>query len=301
MLAIEARNLRKKFGAKEVVKGVDISVRTGEIFGFLGRNGAGKSTLINMLTGIIPPTSGSCSLLGVPIPNDQVKKRIGVLPDYTTLYDSMTVIEHLKYLAAVSGRKISKTAARLLLEQVGLAAHARKKAGKLSFGQKKKLGIALAIVHDPELVILDEPTSGLDAESALHMQALIQQLQKEGKTVFLTSHNLNEVEKLCHRIAIMKEGKVVTSGTLDELRRYYRTSLTVTIKHNTIHPEEQTLLLNWLNGNGSSVNMTETFTSMTLDNEEKISEIVRAFNRSKIDVLRVEVDEPTLEDIFLQL
>ena len=146
-----------------------------------------------------------------------------------------------------------------VLQLVGLESHAHKKTAKFSFGMKKKLGIAQAIIHDPELIFLDEPTSGLDAESAIHIQKLINDLQKRGKTIFMTSHNLDEVEKICTRIAIMKEGQIVKIGTMDELRAFYRSTITVKLKHSPIPKSEQVNLHQWLESVGRDIEMKEPY------------------------------------------
>lgn len=299
MIAIETKQLKKSYGKQPVVKGMDLVVKQGEIFGFLGRNGAGKSTFINMLTGIIQPSSGAYFLLGVQGPNDQVKKRIGVMPDYSSLYGSMTAVEHLNYLSALSGKPQTKARCIEVLREVGLEAHAHKKANNYSFGMKKKLGIAQAIIHNPELIFLDEPTSGLDPESVIHIHKLIEDLKKRGKTVFMTSHNLDEVEKICTRIAIMKDGRIITIGSMDELRTYYRSSLTVKVKHSPVPTAEQAALHQWLKANGTDLEIHESHIFLTVDSEKKIAEMIRAFNQCKVDIFRVEVDEPSLEEIFL--
>lgn len=299
MNAIETKQLKKSYGAVPIVKGIDLIVEKGEIFGFLGRNGAGKSTFINMLTGIIPPSYGTYALLGVKGPNDQVKKRIGVLPDYSTLYGSLTAINHLKYLSALSGKYAGKEWCMEVLRLVGLESHAHKKAGKFSFGMKKMLGIAQAIIHDPELIFLDEPTSGLDAEAAIRIHRLIEGLQKRGKTIFMTSHNLDEVEKICTRIAIMKEGQIVKIGTMDELRAFYRSTITVKLKHSPIPKSEQVKLQQWLESVGTDIEMKDPYITINIDDERKIADIIRAFNQCKVDVFRVVVEEPSLEEIFL--
>lgn len=299
MNAIETKQLKKFYGAVSIVKGIDLIVEQGEIFGFLGRNGAGKSTFINMLTGIIQSTSGTYSLLGVKGPNDQVKKRIGVMPDYSTLYGSLTAVEHLKFLSSLSGKPAAKERCIEVLKLVGLESHVHKKAAKFSFGMKKKLGIAQAIIHDPELIFLDEPTSGLDADSAIHIHKLINDLQKRGKTIFMTSHNLDEVEKICTRIAIMKEGQIVKIGTMDELRAFYRSTITVKFKHSPVPKAKQVTLYQWLGSVGTDLEIKDPFVIINIDDEKKIAEIIRAFNQCKIDVFRVEVEEPSLEDIFL--
>lgn len=299
MLAIETKQLKKSYGSASIIKGINLTVKQGEIFGFLGRNGAGKSTFINTLTGIIQPTSGTYTLLGVDGPNDQVKKRIGVMPDYSTLYGSLTALEHLKFLSALSGKPAGKQWCIEVLTQVGLEAHARKKVAKFSFGMKKKLGIALAIIHDPELLFLDEPTSGLDAESAIDIHKLIRELQKRGKTIFMTSHNLAEVEKLCTRIAIMQEGQIDKCGSMDELRAFYRSTIKVKIKHSPIPTSEQLKLQQWLQSAGDDLEMKAPYVTITVKDEKKIAEIIRAFHQCRTDVLRVGVEEPSLEDIFL--
>jgi ABC-2 type transport system ATP-binding protein len=293
---IEATGITKVYGSKTVVDHVDLKVKKGEIYGFLGRNGAGKSTFINIITGVIQPTSGNFKLFNEPN-LEKVKHRIGVLPDYSTFYDSLTAIDHLKYYAKISGYKVSTEHCEHVLKRVGLLEHARKRAGKFSFGMKKKLGIAQAIIHNPDLIFLDEPTSGIDAESGLNIQKLIVNLQKEGKTIFMTSHNLHEVEKICTRIAIMKNGRIFNEGTLEELRSHYMSSIHVDIKHS---PFQQTkLILTFLETVGRDIKTKENRTSLVVDSEEKIPSIIRAFTQHQIDIYRVHVHEPSLEEIIL--
>ncbi|MCM3029763.1 MULTISPECIES: ABC transporter ATP-binding protein [unclassified Niallia] len=299
MTAIKAQKMTKVYNGVTVVNGIDLKVEKGEIFGFLGRNGAGKSTFINMLTGIAKPTSGSFTLLNGDTEATEVKRRIGVMPDYSTFYGSTTALEHLRFFSSLSGKPAQKSACMEALEAVGLAEHANKKAGKFSFGMKKKLGVAQAIIHDPELLFLDEPTSGMDAESVIQIQRLIKSLHNKGKTIFLTSHNLDEVEKLCTRIAIMKEGRIVKIGTMDELRAFYRTNIIVKIRHSIVPVSEEQKLRQWLEGKGTDVQFGDKLTFITVDEDKKIAEITRAFTACKTDIFRVEVEEPTLEEIFL--
>ncbi|MDX8045362.1 ABC transporter ATP-binding protein [Gracilibacillus sp. S3-1-1] len=300
MWAIEAKQLTKSFGKHKVVKGIDLQVKTGEIVGFLGRNGAGKSTFINMLTGIMEPSSGSYALLGVQNANDAIKRQVGVMPDYSSLYGSMTAMKHLSYLAAVSGKTVSREWCIEVLKLVGLEEHANKKAAKFSFGMKKKLALALAIIHDPQLIFLDEPTSGLDAESVIHIHQLIQQLHQQGKTIFMTSHNLDEVEKICSRIAIMKDGSIKRVGSMEELRAYYQSTITVTIKHSSIRSTDLSIIQQWLQQVGESLEMEKSHFTIQVESEQKIAEIIRALGTYKIDIYRVDVEEPSLEEIFLE-
>ncbi|MCP3740295.1 ATP-binding cassette domain-containing protein [Rossellomorea sp. BNER] len=297
MKVIEVNSLSKIYGKNNVVKNVNLVVEKGEIYGFLGRNGAGKSTFINMITGIIEPSSGSFTLLNEPNLQN-VKRYIGVLPDYSTFYDSLTAIGHLKYFTGIHGKSISTAECKWVLQRVGLSEHANKKAGKFSFGMKKKLGIAQAIAHDPELIFLDEPTSGIDAESAIMIQKLILELKEAGKTIFMTSHNLNEVEKICTKIAIMKDGMIINEGTLDDLRALYLSSITIQIKHSSFS-SKQDEVIPFLQSIGREINLNGNKTTLILDSEEKIPVIIRAMMNLKIDIYRINVDEPSLEEIFL--
>lgn len=299
MRAIETKQLHKTYGSTSVVNGINLVVEEGEIFGFLGRNGAGKSTFINMLTGITFPTSGSFSLLGVNGPDERMKKHIGVMPDYSTLFHSMSAMKHLKFLSSLSGRPVSDAECQHVLKLVGLEEVEKKKVSKFSFGMKKKLGIAQAIIHNPSLIFLDEPTSGLDAESALHIHKLIGSLQQQGKTIFMTSHNLDEVEKICTTIAIMKNGGIVKSGTMDELRSYYRSAITVQLKHDPIPAAEAQKLYAWLETAGTELQKTPAYTTVTVGSEQKIADIIRAFTNCQVNIYRVEVNEPSLEEMFL--
>ncbi|KON85514.1 ABC transporter ATP-binding protein [Sporosarcina globispora] len=299
MNAVETKQLSKAYGVHQVVNGMDLTVKKGEIFGFLGRNGAGKSTFINMLTGIISPSSGTYSLLGIEAPGSEVMKRVGVMPDYSSFYGSWTAMEHLRFFSALSGSRASKEKCLEVLRSVDLLSHGNKKTGKFSFGMKKKLGIAQAIIHDPELVFLDEPTSGMDAESAILIHRLIRQLQEQGKTIFMTSHNLDEVEKICTRIAIMRDGVIDKIGTMEELRAFYRSTMTVKMKHSSVPKHEQTRLKQWLESAGTLLEHEDAYTVITISNEKKIAEMIRAFTQCKADVLRVDVEEPSLEEIFL--
>ncbi|MDG5472118.1 ABC transporter ATP-binding protein [Jeotgalibacillus sp. ET6] len=300
MIAIETNDLKKAYGKTAVLKGISLQIKKGEIFGFLGRNGAGKSTFINIMTGIANQSSGSFSILGAGGHRNETKKKIGVMPDYSTFYENLSAVDHLRFFSDLSGNPASKEQCIEVLKSVGLHEHVRKKTKKYSFGMKKKLGIAQAIIHDPELLFLDEPTSGLDAESVIHIQKLIFSLQKQGKTIFMTSHNLDEVEKICTRVAIMREGLIIKCGTMDELKSFYRSTMIVKMKHSPISPSGRETLKKWLKGAGTDLIMKDQSLSITVSSEKKIAEIIRALNQSKVDVYGVHVEEPSLQDIFME-
>lgn len=301
MYALETDRLTKKYNSQTVVNNVSLKVKKGDIFGFLGKNGAGKSTFINMVTSIITPSSGEFNILGYSEVNN-IKNKIGVLPDYSTFYDDLNGIEHLNFFSKLLGVNNSKSDLMKLLELVELQDAAYVKAKKYSFGMKKKLGIAQALVNNPDLIFLDEPTSGVDANAVLSIHSLIRKIANKGKTIFLTSHNLDEVEKLCDEIAIMNKGVIEVQGSLQQLRQQFQTHIKVIIKHSVISIKEEESLSLILNSLSDDVEQTaENITTIIVKNESIIPKVNNAFLDQKIDIYRVEVEELSLEKIFLNI
>ena len=220
--AIAVRDLRKVYGNKAAVDGLSLTVPRGCFFGFLGPNGAGKSTTIRMLTGLIPPNSGSIELLGLPMPAAalEIKKRIGLVPDESLLFDRLTGSEFLEFVGRMYGlaRPVARERARALLGLFELEENSRKLIAEYSKGMRKRVAMAASLIHHPELFLMDEPFEGVDAVGARLMKDILVDQVQRGATVFLTSHVLEVVERLCDRVAIIHEGKIVTEGTLDELR-----------------------------------------------------------------------------------
>jgi ABC-2 type transport system ATP-binding protein len=219
--AILVRDLRKSYGAKAAVDGVTLEVPRGSFFGFLGPNGAGKSTTIRMLTGLIPADSGTIEILGFPLPAQEleIKRRIGLVPDESLLFDRLTGIEFLEFVGRMYSlpRAVALDRARGLMDLFQLQAD-RKIIGEYSKGMRKRVAMAASLIHNPELFLMDEPFEGVDAVGARLMKdILISQVQR-GATIFLTSHVLEVVERLCDRVAIINEGRIVAGGALDEFR-----------------------------------------------------------------------------------
>jgi ABC-2 type transport system ATP-binding protein len=219
--AIQLENLRKLYGGKAAVDGLSLTVPRGSFFGFLGPNGAGKSTTIRMLTGLIPPSSGSIQLLGLSMPEQEIeiKKRIGLVPDESLLFDRLTGAEFLEFVGRMYGldRGVAIDRARGLLELLELP-HDRKIIGEYSKGMRKRVAMAASLIHHPELFLMDEPFEGVDAVGARLMKDILTDQVKRGATIFLTTHVLEVVERLCDRVAIINEGRIVTSAALSELR-----------------------------------------------------------------------------------
>ena len=221
-MAVTVENLSKKYGSQIAVDNISFTVNTGEVVGFLGPNGAGKSTTMKMITCFIAPASGDVRLDQFSIHEDaeEIKKRIGYLPENNPLYTDMPVIEYLQFCAEVQGMKKDKISPRMheMIEKCGLDTEKHKKINELSKGFRQRVGLAQAMIHDPEVLILDEPTSGLDPNQIVEIRNLIKELGKE-KTVILSSHILSEVEATCDRIIIINNGRIVADGTSLSLRQ----------------------------------------------------------------------------------
>ncbi len=217
---IEVRHLSKHFGATVAVDDVSFNVSRGEVLGFLGPNGAGKSTTMRVLTGYIPPTSGSAHVAGLDLRSDSlsVRRRIGYLPESAPLYGDMEVIDFLRFIASVRGIPAGETTDRIgrMVRRCGLEKVIGRPIHHLSKGYRQRVGLAQAMIHDPDLLVLDEPTTGLDPNQIIEIRELIRELGRE-KTVILSTHILPEVEATCGRVLIINDGKIVASGTPGEL------------------------------------------------------------------------------------
>jgi len=224
--AIQVSELTKVINERIIVDRISFSVEEGEVFGLLGANGSGKTTTFNMLAGLLAPSSGTVTLLGKSIKEMQKSKRpeIGFVTQEDSFYETLTVEENLEFFADMFGMpaKESEGMIRKLLGQMKLSEKAETMASRLSGGMKKRLNMACAIVHDPKIIFLDEPTVGLDPMVRREIWALIEQLHSEGKTIIITSHYMDEVERLCHRVAIMYSARLVASGTPAEIKAKYK-------------------------------------------------------------------------------
>lgn len=220
--AIEVHNLRKIYGNKAAVDGLNLVVSQGSFFGFLGPNGAGKTTTIRMLMGLAPPTSGTICLLGLAMPEQslEIKKAIGLVPDESLLFDHLTGGEFIEFVGRMYGleQPVARERSAELLELFELDGNGRKLIAEYSKGMRKRVAMAAALIHRPRLFLMDEPFEGVDAVGARLMKDILLDQVRRGATIFLTSHVLEVVERLCDRVAIINEGKVVAEGSMAELR-----------------------------------------------------------------------------------
>ncbi len=217
---IKIQNLTKKYGLQKAVDDISFDVHTGEIIGFLGPNGAGKTTTMKIITGYLEPDAGEVFIGGKSIRAGEVKKHIGYLPEHNPLYLEMPVIDYLNFCASIQGMDKTTIPNRIreMVKVCGLDAEKHKKIGELSKGYRQRVGLAQALIHDPEILILDEPTTGLDPNQIVEIRELIKHIGKQ-KTVILSTHILPEVEATCDRILIINRGRIVADGTATTLRK----------------------------------------------------------------------------------
>ncbi|WP_214532384.1 ABC transporter ATP-binding protein [Staphylococcus pseudintermedius] len=298
MDAITSSKLTKKYGSKKVVDEVSLSITKGTIFGFLGKNGAGKSTFINMITGLCKPTSGEYKLNC-----ENIYKKVGVLPDYSSMYGDLTGKEHIKYFSNILNVKMSNNEIDDLFDSVGLKEGENLKIKKYSFGMKKKLGIAQSLINKPEILFLDEPTSGVDANSILTIHKLIREVSKNGTTIFITSHNLDEIEKLCDEVAIMSGGQILTQGSLEQLRKIYEENLHLTIEHSDISLNTKNNIERELYDAVSDIKnlvIGEKKSTIEMNFKKHIPIVVKILVHNGIGIYQIKQKELSLEEIFLK-
>jgi ABC-2 type transport system ATP-binding protein len=271
-------HLVKTFGTLRAVDGVSLDVRKGEVFGLLGPNGAGKSTTISMVMGVLTPDSGTVMLEGLGSPTSAaVRRHLGVATQTLAIYDDLTGRENLEFFGRLFGLGGAALKARVdaCLEAVGLADRQKDRAKTYSGGMKRRLNLAAAIVHDPDVILLDEPTAGVDPQSRNNIIEMVQRLAAAGKTVVYTTHYMEEAQKLCSRVAIIDKGKILAEGTVDELVGRFGGESVVTIRRE-----------------GGAV-----------DEVSRTSDPVAALRSvmGSADVSGVRIDRPDLETVFLSL
>ena len=294
--AIETHNLRKVFDRKVAVEDLSLCVERGEVFGFLGPNGAGKTTSIKMLLGLIAPSGGQGTLLGEPLGKETARRRIGFLPEHFRFHDWLSGGEFLELHADLY--HIPRPAARQriaeLLDLVGLAPHAAKKLREYSKGMLQRIGLAQALLNQPELVFLDEPTSGLDPVGRRLVRDIIRDLRGKGTTVFLNSHLLSEVEITCDRVAFIKHGEVLR---ISELKALVDGETTVTIRAGELAP----VVLAGLEQFGKNVRADGDTVALSVSSETALPAITRYLVAQGAEVYAITPQRLSLEDLFIQV
>ncbi len=307
---IKIENLTKNYGPTTAVDNISFEVKTGEVLGFLGPNGAGKTTTMKMITCYMPPTSGPIEVDGYDVFEEslEVRKRIGYLPESAPLYHEMNVVEYLKFVADLRGLKGHDRSSRLkrMIEVTGLGNMLHKDIGELSKGFRQRVGLAQAMIHDPDILVLDEPTSGLDPNQIVEIRDLIKQIGKE-KTVILSTHILSEVQATCDRVLIINRGILVADGTPEELQSSFQGNDRVQVEFKLSDPEVATEKLNEL-GSVRKISRIQTpdnhSAAFVVESEKGVDLRESLFNlavHEKWVMLEMHREHVSLEDVFREL
>ena len=298
-MSIEVRNLSKLYGEQKAVNNISFSVNKGEIVGFLGPNGAGKSTTMKIITGYLHSSVGDAFVCGINVAEDPLatKKKIGYLPEANALYYDMYVKEYLGFIAEAHKIHNLKERIQNAIELTGLTVESKKKVGQLSKGYKQRVGLAAALIHDPEVLILDEPTSGLDPNQIIEIREVIRKQGKD-KTVLFSSHILQEVEAICDRVIIINKGNLVANDSLTNLRKGSSTNIVkVGFKEEVAESRLQELPA------AKSIHRTDpnNWQLATDDSELLRKQILELSLRHNLNIVSLQSENQSLEEVFRNL
>lgn len=302
MKVIQTKNLTKDYNGFRAVDNLNLNIDAGEIYGFLGPNGAGKTTTIFMLLGILKPTHGEIYLMEEPLHKNPLflKKKIGVISETQYLYKEMTANEYLNFFADIYQIKNKKQRIEELLTAVKLLEVKNKKLGAFSHGMQQKIGFARALIHNPDLLLLDEPVSGLDPTGIKQVRDLIENENKKGKTIFISSHLLSEIEKLCNKVAIINKGKLLAEDSMQNLRLKLSEFMQLEIELVQIKKEIMDTLQSF-----SFVKeihqKDKTLTINVSTDEDHRAEISAAISKNGGTILKIQVNEMSLEEAFVTI
>jgi len=299
-MSISIKNVTKVYGKQHAVDDISFEVSSGEIVGFLGPNGAGKSTTMKIITGFLPQTEGKVEVCGIDVNEKpiEVKKRVGYLPEHNPLYLDMYVKEYLMFLAGLHKIKNKKVRVQEMIQAVGLEKEQKKKIGALSKGYRQRVGLAQAMLHNPEVLILDEPTSGLDPNQLVEIRALIKEFGKK-KTVLLSTHIMQEVEAICDRVVIIKDGKIVADEKTSEIQSKVANTQVVKVEFSV---EVKKTELQRIKGITQVKQVSDTVWLLESNQKQDIRPLIaqHAQNNNWL-VLTLQKEEEKLEDVFKKL
>lgn len=301
MAMIEINNITKLYGQQKALDAISLKINEGEIIGLLGPNGAGKSTLMKILTSFIPPSAGTVTINGLDVEEDSLKIRevIGYLPENNPLYTDMYIKEYLKFVLRIYKNVNNKDKViKDVIELTGLGPEQHKKIGALSKGYRQRVGLAQALIHDPEILILDEPTSGLDPNQLVDIRKIITELGKQ-KTVILSTHIMQEVEAMCDRVVIIDKGKIVADDTTSKLSKMAGSGIVFKVEFKEKLNEKQLLNLSFV----SKVTKTPdgSWLIESFENKDIRQEIFQFAVEKKLNVLSLSQQEQNMEEVFRRL
>ena len=298
---IEVQNLVKKFGSATVLDGISFGVQEGEIFGFLGPNGAGKTTTIRIILGLLRATEGAALVWGKDLgEDDEIRNRVGVLLEYDGLYERMTARQNLEYFARLYDVKDYTAKVQKLLDFTGLAERKDDPVGKFSRGMRRKLGLARAIIHEPDVLFLDEPSAGLDPEAQKIVRDLIVQLSQEKITIFLNSHDLDEIERICSSIAILQKGRIRIHDSMENLKSKMETHIVHIVMTNEEMAQKALSLLHSLDYMHDCSRRQREITA-TIGSSKTPSVLLSALMEQGLEVEEIKKTSRSLEDLYLEI
>ena len=301
---IETKNLTKDYGNLTAVDNLNLTIKEGDIFGFIGPNGAGKTTTMRILVTLLEPTRGKAHINGLDVRSQgkMVRRLVGYMPDFMGVYDDLKVFEYLEFFAAAFGinRKKRKSIVEGVLELTDLQSKQRTAVDSLSRGMQQRLGLARVLVHDPKVLILDEPASGLDPRARIEIRELLRELKRMGKTIMISSHILSELEEICDHIGIIEHGRMVFSGTLEEIlpRLGIQSKVHVKVLNNPKKAVELLTALPQIKKVGiNGDNIVVTFN----EGQDGDGIIARTLVNADLDIISIQPERLKLDDAFLQL
>lgn len=302
-LAIETKDLTKRYDGVTVVDRLNLQVKENEVFGLLGPNGAGKTTTILMLLGLTEPVSGTARVCGFNPTREplQVKRLVGYLPEKLGFYENLTARENLRFIAELNSMRYSEVDSRIdeTLEAMGLSKEADLAVGKFSRGMKQRLGIADVLIKKPKVIFLDEPTAGLDPQGINQLLDLIAGLPKLGTTVVLSSHQLHQVQRVCHSVGILSKGKVVIEGSIDKLGREALAGGRYLIEVETAQPSPQLVdIIKGIKG-VTKVEAKDNLLQISTDSDLR-AEIAKVVVQNNVPLIEIKVQQFSLDDIYMK-
>jgi len=301
---IETKNLTKNYGNLTAVDDLSLTIQDGDIFGFIGPNGAGKTTTMRILVTLLEPTRGRAFINGLDVTKKgkQVRRMVGYMPDFMGVYDDLKVFEYLEFFAAAFGieRKKRKSIVEGVLELTDLQSKRSAAVDSLSRGMQQRLGLARVLIHDPKVLVLDEPASGLDPRARIEIRELLRELKRMGKTIMISSHILSELEEICDHVGIIEHGRLVFSGTMEEIRPRLGIQSKVQVRVAS-HQDKAVELLSALPQIRQVQAIGDHITVTFHDGQDGDGIIARTLVNADLDIVSIQPERLKLDDAFLQL
>lgn len=299
---IQVKGLNKTFGEFKAIKNIQLNIKKGEIFGLLGPNGAGKSTLINIMSSVIKADSGTINLNGIDLSTHTNKSKsiIGIVPQEISLYENFSAYENLKFFGKLYGIEAETLKKRIeeILELIGLENRKNDLIKTYSGGMKRRINIAAALLHQPKILLMDEPTVGVDPQSRNQIFEVVEQLNKQGLTMIYTTHYMEEVERLCNRIAIMDSGEIIAQGTLEELQNQTKSKEKIEIEFKELKKEQKEKLKKEFT---FPITFQNNKMKSTCNVKSNLNKILTYCVENQIKINEIHQEKVTLENIFLEL